>query len=237
MGRHEIAHGSFSSRRELLAQQKDRDGLTHSDTFNTFITTRERNSAILQSPDAQWDPFESSPTARVLDRRHPALSGVGSAGTARLPSNLRSSSSRFGKQGRPAVVEQYEMHSLRMRVDSGPGRLTDDEMVAREEGWTNFPASRVVPGAEPKLVPHVSHLEQTGISTKYLTLSAIIPFGPLAFGLGGFDRVIVRKTHGRITTMAAKQKKRALWLYFPMQMLFLLIVGIVVGVVVGLNRR
>lgn len=233
LGQHEVAHGSYSSRRELLANRTPAiGGLEYSESHGTFRTQRDRNSAELRSPLENYDPLESSPTARVLDHRRPTILP---GGTSRLPSNLRFNGSSLSNQGRPTVGQQFELRSFRMRAENGPGRLTDQELSRREPHWQDNPASRGLPYTNAKLLPHILHREQKGISMKYLSLARLIPFAPLAYGLGWLDRVIVKKTHGRITSMGRKQKRMALFVYLPLQLLLFTIIGIVVGIIAGLQ--
>lgn len=231
IGRHEIAHGSSSSQRGLLSPRTPAsNGLEFSESEGTFVTVRDRQASTF-TRERGWDPHDSSPTARALARlRSPPSQRY----TAKVPSKLRAMSSRSGKA---AVEGQIELKTFRMRAEARRKGLTDAELMQREPTWTRFPVANNVHRKHAKLLPHKMYIEQKRISLKYQTLSAIVPFCALVYGLGGCDWLIRRQTKGRITSMGTKQKRYALVVYFPLQLLGYLIIALVVGIVVVVNSE
>lgn len=236
---HNVPSGSlasFDSRAPLLSVRNaaaNERPLAYSETERTFTTTR--GADIYAPNDGElWDPHSSSPTDRVLQ------GGISRGGRypATTPSKLRPicNSGRF-KQ--PAVGGQHELRRLQLpdkQKEINRKTLTDEEMMQREQDgkWNLEPAEQI---AEAKMLQHRLEMEQKGISLKYVNLSAIIPFGPLVYGLGGADWIINQNTSGRIKTMGHKQKRSALVTYFPLQMLGYTIVALVVGILVYMHFR
>lgn len=231
LGRQQPDNGSFSSQRALLPPPDQGTNLEFSASEGTFVTIRgkkDRKGATFDR-SREWDPHGINPTDHALGRIQspPSASRV-------VPrhSSMRTISLRSGQQVTPAIDGQIELRELKLKVASTRKGLTDKQFVKREPHWTRRPAEGSSQDTTPKLLPHTASQEQMSISLKYQSLSVLLPFGALVYGLGGFDRVIARKTKGRITSMDEKQKSYALKVYFPLQLLAYVIIGIVAGIVI-----
>ncbi|CZT16162.1 uncharacterized protein RCC_12213 [Ramularia collo-cygni] len=231
LGRQDVDHGSFSSQRGLLSPSTPDTNLEFSASSGTFVTVRSKKHLTAEAfhRSRQWDPRNASPTNTALGRlRSPPSTGHVVNGH----SKLRSVCTRSVQQDAPAIDGQIELREFRLKTRSGRKGFSNEELLRREVKWNDHPIENSPHQNKARLLPHRTYQEQTNISDKYQSLSIILPFCALAYGLGWFDWIITRKTQGRITSMGSKQKRRALIVFFPLQLLAYLIVGIVIGIVV-----
>ena len=80
---------------------------------------------------------------------------------------------------------------------------------------------------------HPEQLDEQGrLSSMYFLRCAYFPPTALAFGLGGFDKLIKKKTDGRVTEMSPHHKYWAKYLVFPLGLICYAIVAVVTTIVV-----
>lgn len=234
IGRHDIAHGSFSSQRSLLSPRTpSSSGLEFSESEGTFVTVRGKKQSIM-SGERGWDPYNSSPTDQALAR---IRSPPSDRHTCKVPTKMRHASNQSRNLERSAINGQVELQTFKLKAKPSRNGLTERELQNREPMWSQFPQEGTPQRRDAELLPYRTHKEQSIISDKYRILAAIIPFGGLLYGLGGFDWIITRKTQGRITTMGQTQKRHALLLMFPLQLLGFTIVALVAGILVYISNR
>lgn len=235
LGRQDADHGSFSSQRALLQPSPDTN-LQFSASEGTFVTIRKKRENMTSSLNRSrdWDPHGVNPTDHALNH----IRSLPSTGIAvNSHTKMRSTSSKSGQPLTAAIGGQIELREFKLKKPSTRKGLTDEELAEREPGWTNDPTQNSPHCDDAKLLSHGKICEeQMDISLKYQSLSALIPFGALIYGLGGFDGIIARKTEGRITSMDPGQKSYVLKVYFPLQLLLYTIIGIGIGIAVYMTN-
>jgi hypothetical protein len=232
LGQHDSAFNSGSDTRGLLASPitpAPYTNLGYSESTGTFMTVQQESPFDIRGPATNlWSPFDKNPTTRAIHVQSPPGKKP-PCGDIDIELGLMGGTS--SRSHRAAIGSQYEPRELQLVKNK---RLTDAQLVAHSAHWTTMPSGRDIAadyagafspnhfmlGSPETFMDCVTLREQKRISKRYAYPCLIFPPLSLAFGLGAFDRSIAKRTDGRVTKACPKVKHQALFVGFPLGMIF-----------------